>query len=321
MRILWIGPNYAYRYNSVHESLPRAMVRHADVTRWGQAMESGPACAAYDAHLDIKRVVKDRGPFDVCVLQHPRHCSHYQSLAEIGIPLAVLVTDYFPRNWTLKNKLFSKIRPNLVLFPETSMVSQARYFQSRGEMPANVTTEWLPFWADTDRFRKWPDIACRYDVMALFSGDHSGSYPNREVVVSTLAAMNSPECRVFARVVRGHRDKIIGDAYPALINRSYSAVTSCDRWGSVNFKVFEYSACHTPWLSDAAHDYEALGFKPGIHYLQYSSPEDLKDQVTKLISSWALRERLHSAAHDLVMSRHTATHRAKNLLDLLAKIV
>lgn len=315
MDILWIGPNYRYRYNSIHESLPDAMRQNAQVNllRWGHGMDGGESYEHWGLHADVRRAVSDYGPFDLIVVQHPRHCGNYVGLRDLSIPKVAILTDYFPRNYSAKNTFLSVNKIDLALLPETYMVRVAEGFQEAGKLPATMRFAWLPFWADTDRFKPM-GLSKVYDALALFS---AGNNPMRKQVVETL---QSSGLNVFARLVYGHADKVVGENYVTLINLSRVAVAVCGKHKLVNFKHFEYSACGVPWISDQAEDLEALGFVGGRHYASYFSPEETIMWVKAIIDSeHGFGDELASSARSLVFSRHTAQHRAQDLLDIIAQ--
>ncbi len=318
MRILWLGPNYTYRYNRVHEHLPKAAAQVYDIIRYGHAMDGGPPCEYWGDGVHVPRLVEKYGPIDVLILQHPRHCPMYTGLAEVKIPKVCIVTDYFPWNYGFKNRFVDENRFDLAVFPEQWMAREASLY-ARFWKP-NAKVAWLPFWANTSVFKPL-SIRKTYDVMALFSGDIRGGYPNRAAVIATIRSMVGTGLRYYAKLLLSHDGKVTGDNYVRLINEVRIAITSNDRFGSVNFKHFEFPSCGTLMFSDKAKDFEALGFIAGEHYVEYREPPDLPELIRFYLCNDAERARIEQNALVLVQSRHTVQHRVVKLFDLIGYLL
>lgn len=313
MRILWIGPNYAERYNSHHESLPTATAKINDVIRYGHGK---PPCVCWGLGQHVPTLVENYHP-DLIVIQHPRHCHKYTGLDEIRIPKAVVLCDYFPRNQALKNNFLSRNKIDAVFFPESTMLLIAEDAKRKGAIPAKTRLRWLPFWADIDRFKPLGTTVKIYHAMCLFSAGND--QPNRLTVAAVLDNL-SPELHVLARVVRTGKSKITGNDYVELINQSIIAVTANDRHGSVNLKHFEFPACGTLMLSDKAADFDALGFRDQEHYVEYKNPKDLPVLIRTYLKSETARTRIEERALELIQEYHTVDIRAKQLSEELCRL-
>jgi hypothetical protein len=317
MRILWIGPNYRFRYNRHHESLPDAVSELSDLIRYGPGMGNGEPCRYNGDSLYVPKLEKLYGKVDAVVAQHIRHCAHFKDWDKVSALKVAVLVDYFPRNYEAKNAFLNEGRFDIACFPEQRMVRVANKAKAFGKLPKYLKAVWLPFWADTDVFAPM-NLPKIWDLMTLFSDDALGSYPNRAKVYWTLLA--SPY-KVFARRLTSSSGKIVGAPYVRLINSSRLAVTSNDAWQSTNFKHFEYAACGTPMITEKAEDFKALGFKPGEHYINYAYTDQLAELIEVSMMHLKSIKSIGEAAMELVRGRHTVTHRAQFFLDLLSSSI
>jgi hypothetical protein len=325
MRILWLGPNYRHRYNAGHEHFADAVEAHFMYSsspsdgfiRYGHGIGPTPACYLWGQGTHVPDLVSEYRP-DVLVVQHPRHCKQYTGIDQVKLPKVCLITDYFPRNHDLKNAFLKDNRFNLALFPERYMIRQAETFQMRRRLPENLKCFWLPFSVDTSIFRPL-NLPYKYDAMCLFSGSLNGGYPNRESVSQVLQKTYGQ--KAFSRILYNSTGKVLHEDYVRLINQSRIAVTSNDSYGSVNFKHFEYPACKTLMFSDKAQDFEALGYRAGIHYIQYQYANELPELLDYSLNHTDEAERIATAGYELVREKHNTYTRAKQMIELIEKLL
>lgn len=307
MRVLWIGPNYRHRFNFHHELLADEAARQHDVIRYGHSIDNTPACTYWGEGTRVPDLVDMYQP-DLVVCQHPRHCQQYTGWENVEVPKIALVVDYFPRNIKYKTPI---LRPfDLTLFPERLMVRWAKV--------ERLNAAWLPFAVDTNVFRPL-DLSKRYHAMVCYSA-HTDEYPNRIAVHGAVRDLNVYH-PVFALALFNNRDKIYHEDYVRLINKSYLAVTSNDKWGSVNLKHLEYMACGTVMLTEEAEDFKELGIIAGEHYIQYAHPKDVPDLISHYLEHPELTKPMAEKARALVVKHHDVSVRIKQMFDIVRELI
>lgn len=309
MRVLWIGPNYRYRFNFHHELLADEAARQHDVIRYGHSIDNTPACKYWDEGTHVPRLVEKYKP-ELVVCQHPRHCQQYTGWRDVNVLKIALAVDYFPRNRKWKSAFLKVNGFDLTLFPERFMVEWAK--------SESLNAEWLPFAVDTKVFKPL-EVSKRYHAMVCFSA-HTDEYPNRKAVYESVVSMNSYH-PVFALALFNNKDKIYHEDYIRLINQSSLAVTSNDKWGSVNLKHLEYMACGTPMLTDEAEDFQEMGIKPGEYYIKYENPSDVPDLIDHYLEHPELTEPMAQKARELVIEHHDVSVRIKQMFDIVRELV
>jgi len=279
-------------------------------------MEDGLPCEAWNRKEDVELAIDQHGPFDLLIVQHPRHCMSYRGIQSIKLPKIAILTDYFPWTYPQKHDFMSYNGIDLALFPEQYMIANAEHFKANLVLPKRLKTAWLPFWVDYEEYKGLaPGI--QYDVTALFSGANSGVYPNRRAVIQALESLT--DLTVFARLVTDGSNKVRGSRYPELLASSAIVVTSNDKFGSVNFKHFEIPAAAALMISDRALDFESLGFIAGEHYVEYSAPSELPGLIHHYLDYSTEAAWIAHQGHQLVSTRHTAKQRCAELFDIIGK--
>ena len=87
--------------------------------------------------------------------------------------------------------------------------------------------------------------------------------------------------------------------------------------GIPTIRVFEALACGIPLLSAPWEDSERL-FSPGADFLHAQSPTQMCALMRDLINDGALRQALMAHGWETIQARHSCTHRARELLAILA---
>ncbi len=89
--------------------------------------------------------------------------------------------------------------------------------------------------------------------------------------------------------------------------------------GIPTIRIFEALACGIPLISAPWHDCEGL-FRPGTDLLLAADPAQMVDHLCALDADAALRASLAAHGRETIMARHTCAHRARELLDIAARI-
>jgi len=317
VKVLWLGPNYRHRFNFHHELFADEAARQHEVIRYGHTIDNTPACALWGEGTHVPDLVEWCGGCDVVVVQHLRHCTDYTGLDEVKVPTVALIVDYFPRNYDMKNRLLNRSRFDLACFPAQHQVLAAQQFQFSAQLSHDMQTMWLPFSVDIDTFRVL-FLTRRYDAMAVFSGNPNGGYPNREAVARVVRGLDR---QTVTRVAYNNRQKITHEDYIRLINQSKIAIASNDRHGSVNLKHLEIMACGALLMTDEPHDFQAMGYEAGKHYVSYEHPSEIPGLVERCADGLAKRAPIAGTGQVYTQTHHNTRVRVKQLFDKITELV
>ncbi len=89
--------------------------------------------------------------------------------------------------------------------------------------------------------------------------------------------------------------------------------------GIPTIRVFEALACGIPLVCAPWHDWEGL-FRPGTDFLLAADPAQMAAHLRALDADQELRANLAAHGRETIMARHTCAHRARELLDIAARI-
>jgi len=292
--------------------------RQAQVVRYGHGIGDTPACYLWGEGTHVPDIVRRFGPFDAVVCQHPRHCAEYTGFEDVAAPTVAIMQDYFPRNYDMKHRFLSRGMFDLAFFPESYMVDASRSFQTKGHIPLGTKIDWLPFAVDMSVFQPY-GLTKRYDVMAVYSSNHNGGYPNRETVARLVRGLNGRH--VVTRVAHNNKQKIVHEDYVRLLAQSKIAVASNDRWGSMNLKHLEIMASGALLLTDTPLDFPVLGFIAGEHYVEYHEPEEIPALCEYYLDHDAKRAQIVRDSMYFVCRQDSMRIRVKQMLDKIRELV
>jgi spore maturation protein CgeB len=89
--------------------------------------------------------------------------------------------------------------------------------------------------------------------------------------------------------------------------------------GIPTIRVFEALACGIPLICAPWQDSENL-FRPGIDYLQASTPAEMRTHMAAVASDHDLRASLIRHGLETITARHTCAHRVDDLLAIVARL-
>ena len=183
--------------------------------------------------------------------------------------------------------------------------------------PAKVM--WLPFWLNEEVY---VDYGLNKDIPILQTGVvHPRVYPLRQRVFDAL--QREPYFKRIQRPVENMEGKYwpVGRDYARVLNRAWisTACTSCYHYSLS--KLFEIPAANSVLACDWIPEMADLGFEPGANFLLLTQDMNLRAWAKRWLAPGQRDElqRISRAGYDLMHSRHTATRRAAELLDVLTE--
>lgn len=87
--------------------------------------------------------------------------------------------------------------------------------------------------------------------------------------------------------------------------------------GDANMRVFEALCAGSCLITDRVPDLPLIGLEDGVHYIGYSSTEELEKMTRLLLDSPGWRETVAAAGREAVIKKHTYAHRAQAMIERL----
>jgi hypothetical protein len=263
-----------------------------------------------------------------CGLQYTKN---WKGMAEVDIPSACVVTDYFPRHYDYKDEFIRRHDFDIVFMSQRAFVDVARERQAVGRLPAHTRFVWLPFSVDwgmygtslSDYDKK--DI----DVTAIMSG-HSFEYPNRPALFEALNkwAADNPQYNTCLKFVDNPNGLeytgtgIYHEQYVDILKRSKIVIGSCDQHRSVNIRIFEAMAAEALYMTDGPpKDMGALGLFNSFDYEAYDDHDILMDKLSFCLKKSAYRHVKAMNGQTQVRRFHTNTIRVQQMTAHLSELI
>lgn len=236
-----------------------------------------------------------------------------QGLSKISIPSGLIINDVYrfqePRRLYIKKNnirfIFSIIRKQfLEIYPE---------FANR--------LRWFPHFVETDIYR---DYQLPKDIDLLLMGSTDDIYPLRQKIVKAYEQdrhfVYHPHPGYGDITTKEKNGYFIGEKYARELNRAKIFFTSPSIYLYPVMKYFEALACKTLLLAPTFEELEALGFKPGIHFVAINEV-NFKEQATYYLNHDKERNKITMTGHEFVQQNHSLKIRAKQLVAEIKKIV
>lgn len=184
----------------------------------------------------------------------------------------------------------------------------------------NQNIKWLPHGFDPKVFKNY---SCMRNYDCLMVGRIQPKvYPIRWKAHRQLS--NSSVC--YNRVERPEENTSMQLRWPT--NGEYAHLISCSKITFACMSIFKYPvmkffeipACNSALFADYNNELEDLGFKPDVNMVSLNGV----DNIVELVKGWLnspkeLRE-LSQNGYDMVHENHTASVRARQLVDYLEEI-
>ncbi|MGG0718524.1 glycosyltransferase [Robertmurraya massiliosenegalensis] len=238
---------------------------------------------------------------------------YIQGLSKISIPVGLIVNDVYrfkePRRIFIKknniNYVFSIIRKQFLdIYPEYSN-----------------RLKWFPHFIQPEIYK---DYQLSKDIDLLLMGSTDNIYPLRQKIVK--AYENNPNFIYHPHPGYGdvtNKEKggyFIGEKYARELNRSKIFFTSPSIYLYPVMKYFEALACKTLLLAPTFEELEALGFKPGTHFIPINE-SNFKEKATHYLNHDEERKKITEMGYAFVHQNHSLMVRAKQLVEEIEKIV
>lgn len=150
---------------------------------------------------------------------------------------------------------------------------------------------------------------------------HAVPAPGRELDIAYVGSFNPEEGGRRASLLNRVRDhfpnSFIGRAWPEEMADVYArakiVVNACYN-NDVNMRVFEAMASGALLITDEAEGLEDL-FEDGVHLVVYRSDGELPGLIQQYLDDEEARERIAAAGQREVLSRHSYTHRVREMFE------
>jgi spore maturation protein CgeB len=241
------------------------------------------------------------------------------ALAQIRAAVDVTLLQIWPdtmSNWG------ATLSPNLPLYDLVATYSQATVPILKSMGARQVT--WLPLAGDPELHPS--DTSYRSDLAAEVSFI-GGWRPEREAVLSQLQNFDlkiwGPEwgrrCRNNQAITKAWEGRALrGVEFAQAVQGSKINLNIIDptNYPAANMRFFEIPTAGGLQVCSSCHEMEAE-FRHGEQIFYFHNQAELPELLRALLSDEALRTKVATAAHAEVLARHTYTHRAQRLLELL----
>jgi hypothetical protein len=299
----------------------QAVNRYVRLGKWGRLFNTfvpiEPWIRKANREL-LHRVTTWRPHMLINFAQHPARVGTLaQMKASSGIQLVQLWPDTLV-NW---NTDLSACLPLYDLVAAHSKTTLP-WFKQMGAR----RVEWVPLAGDPALHPHYQsqDVEPAYRAEVSFVG---GWRPEREEVLSQLGQFDlkiwGPEwgrrCKNNAVIMRAWQKRAaIGAEFAKVVAGSHVNLNIIDfsNYPSANMRFFEIPTAGGLQVSSPCPEMEAE-FRHGEHVLYYQTGSDLLDLIRQLLADEMLGQHVAQAAHELVMTRHTYTHRTRVILEQL----
>lgn len=323
MRILMTGDRDTGYLEKCHEHFRLGLARLFDTRMFGKGYPGyRPELRTYQEIVD--HLFPDARPdifiVDCHITPGGVHFP-FEGLAELDIPKAILVGDY----WNITDHYPDSFLDLLERYDiEMVMCYLLRPLEIYGGSRLADRFVHLPPCFDPEMFRDW-GLPKRADVGFLGTGvtELDGNYPERNAIHRQL--LRVPGLRYFWAPHpgwhgHGQDHPIVGNGFSQSINACRCFVTSAGRYGHANPKMVQIIASHSLLIAEHAHGVERLKLENGVSYVRVSK----EDIVGKLAYYLGRPERLEEIAHEghrVALRYHTCYVRAVEFFEEAQRIL
>lgn len=306
MRCLVCSPNYTKKWNSVHEIYKQDLFEDQDVVFFGPGYPLWEDNKIYSALNLMKQFSAD-----ILFVFHSKYVRHWLTDIEFVKNSVCYQVDYYPEReheqWRNDYLLLNKF--NLTIFPNRFMIDQFRAMNSERELPFTL---YLPFGINIEIFKPDLEVEKSMDIACIMSFNKK-EYPNRQIIFDTIR--KSLMSRSFLHKITHSSEAFHLDFYIHTLQQAKIGIHSCDRYRSTALKCFEILGCGALLFTDAATDFDHLGFRNGVNYIEYSVDQirSIPKQLERILKDTDKLQLIANNGIDFVQQNHTNKHRALKL--------
>jgi hypothetical protein len=248
---------------------------------------------------------------DILFVFHSKYVRHWLTDVEFVKNSVCYQVDYYPEReheqWRNDYLLLNKF--NLTIFPNRFMIDQFRRINVDRKLPLTL---YLPFGINTDLFSNGTGRERTIDVSCIMSFNKV-EYPNRKRLFDTMRKALIPNA--FLHKINQSLDALHLDVYIEALRQSKIAVHSCDKYKSTALKCFEILGCGAALFTDVATDFDYLGFRAGVNYIEYNVDhiKNIPKQIDRILQDEDKLQSIANSGHQFVNQNHTNKHRALKL--------
>jgi hypothetical protein len=188
-------------------------------------------------------------------------------------------------------------RVELARFFDQVFLYQRDYARHFDRQPAG-TVHWMPWACDTETFR---DLGCERDLDVAFVGQLFGPNSERRRILTSLAK----------RYVVNEAGYYENREIPAMYSRA-KIVLNLPLADDLNRRFFEALSCGAMLLTRRLESGQEALFTEGVHYVGFSTEEELFQKVERYLKNDAERCRIAAAGLAEVTARHSLDRRLRD---------
>ncbi len=266
---------------------------------------------------DISEIIKQlpAGP-DFILLNdlRPTRCPEITGLKNIDIPLGIIMHDL--NHYPEKRKAFIEDNNIRYLFVHYRNAFLKKFPEFKDRMI------WFPHYINTEVFKDYGlNKTCTYLMMGCIE---PVNYPLRVRMLETMKSMDGFVCHPhpgYFKPAYPESEYIVGQRYAREINRAKIFLTDDSIYHYTLMKYFEVPACNTLLLAPASGETADLGFIPSVNYVSVNENNFLESAKYYADNYDAEGSAIAQRGFELVRSRHTVVHRARQLVAKAEEIV
>jgi len=299
LRILFLSPLQAHRWNWGHQLFRNEVGRHVDVTY-----------LASDTDISVLNILKKVDKPDIIATYGYKYTIPYKDLDKINIPKVNFVCDYTPD--TLGFHGFEKRYDQLILrdkydflFPVTYRVEKIL----KRKYPKTIV-KCIPFGFDSRKYTGVPHNKRAIDVSTCFMF-WDAVYPTRKEIQSKVKGL--PQSTVV------FTDQVFREQFVNVLHKSKINVNGLSYLKDSNMKIFEVMGCGCLCLTEKPSDLDKLGFVDGKHLVTFTSPDDMVDKIQYYLKHPAILQSIAKGGFQEVQQKHTNKQRVQQFLTEIEK--
>ena len=325
LRVLYLGKNDQYRLNQGSKYLRDELKKICQVDEYGFGWEH-PKLPSRRKGI-VTNLVKLENIFKpdvILIFSMKKRIWH--NAPKIKAPVAIIITDphgvrEVRLNWINDDKI------HMTLFKYIGGWDwwSERLFNGHRQ-------RWLPHLCETRVFKE-RGLDRAYDF-ALIGRNHKSTYPLRYKIYRWLgyASPKQPNPRYKVFYKKRHKRSwgwtprkreavgvILGDEYAEAISKCRFFPTGCSVYNYALTKLFEVMGTGTVLALDEPAGASKLGFIRDYNYI-HITPENFEEKLIYYYENYAEAQKIAARARQLMVERHSAEIRAKELLRYLEEL-
>jgi len=304
MRLLFITKEWDQGIEKNTVYLSRALSRLTELTEWH---DDGDLCA-------IVRALPQKPDFILLNDLRPTRCPEITGVGGVDIPLGIIMHDLQYKPEIRKAFIADNGIRHLFVHYRSYFLRHYAEFSDR--------MVWFPHWIEPSVFKDYGQPKS-YEYLLMGCAEPS-VYPLRARILDAMSGEPGFVYHPHPGYNRGAYTEdryIVGTRYAKEINKAKLFLTDSSKYGYTLMKYFEAPACNSLLLAPQTEDTAELGLIPGHNFIDISEADFLEKARYFAANYESAGRPVARRGHDLVMERHTAQMRARQLVSEIEKIL